>query len=415
MRHGSLSSLFEGVAVKRLAAVDACSATSNQHEITGSEPLLRILGDVDRKRPRTGPDSRFLAVYIWLGEEGESLSEDGHLSWYDSRRNKPRKAEWRLYYQSNAVTDLMSPGDTLFVARRSDDRLMFIVTPPRSTSESQLLWLFGLNPQISFAFEPRTFSPANDSEIGFAASFILDELGIDAEEPDAARLDNLLEPLGLVFPTSHEFSALARSSIVGPDPRTEPDAAVMAWMQQEERLFRRLERRLVAERLATGFRALAEPEFDGFLGFSQSVHQRRRAGVGLALGNHLTALFEAHDMRFDRSAETENGSRPDFLFPGQTAYLDPSFPPDQLTLLGAISPLRDRWRQLLSEGDRIPVKHLVTLEPGISQSQTDEMRATQLQLVSPRSLHQTFRPSQQDWLIDVSDFLDLVRTRQAAA
>jgi len=410
-----LSSLFDGVAVKRLAAVDACSAASNQHEITGSEPLLRILGDADRKRPRNGPDNRFAATYIWLGEEGESLSEDGHLSWYDSRRNKPRRAEWRLYYQGNAVTELMSPGDSLFLARRSDDRLMFIVTPPGSTSESQLLWLFGLNPQISLAFEPRTFSGSEDEDIGFAARFILDELGIDAEEPDAAQLDGLLEPFGLTFPTTHEFSALARSSVAGADPLGHPDAALMAWMQQEELLFRRLERHLVADRLGAGFKDAAEPDVDGFLSFSLSVQQRRRSRVGLALENHLTALFDAHGLRFDRGAETENRSRPDFLFPGRAAYLDPAFPSERLTLLGAKSTLRDRWRQVLAEGDRIRVKHLVTLEPGISENQTDEMRARQLQLVSPRSLHQTFRANQQAWLMDVEAFLGLVRARQNAA
>lgn len=415
MRHGGLSSLFDGVAVKRLAAVDACSAASNQHEITGSEPLLRILGDADRKRPRNGPDNRFSATYIWLGEEGESLSEDGHLSWYDSRRNKPRRAEWRLYYQGNAVTELMSPGDSLFLARRSDDRLMFIVTPPDSTSESQLLWLFGLNPQISLAFEPRTFSASEDEEIGFAARFILDELGIDAEEPDAARLDGLLEPFGLTFPTTHEFSALARSSAARVDPLADPDAALMAWMQEEELLFRRLERHLVADRLGSGFHSVEDPDVDGFLSFSLSVQQRRRSRVGLALENHLTALFDVHGLRYDRGAETENRSRPDFLFPGRAAYLDPAFPSERLTLLGAKSTLRDRWRQVLAEGDRIRIKHLVTLEPGISENQTDEMQARQLQLVSPRSLHQTFRANQQPWLMDVESFLGLVRARQDAA
>lgn len=414
MRHGGLSSLFDGVAVKRLAAVDACSTTSNQHEITGSEPLLRILGDQDRKRPRMGADTRFEAVYIWLGEEGESLSEEGHLSWYDSRRNKPRKAEWRLYYQSNAVTDLMSPGDSLFLARRSDDRLMFIVTPSGSTSESQLLWLFGLNPQISLAFEPRTFSPANDEEIGFAERFILDELGIDAEEPDAVRLDALLEPLGLSFPTTHQFSALARSSVTGVDARQDPDAALMAWMQREEMLFRRMERHLVAARLAAGFRAPDDPDVDGFLNFSLSVQQRRRSRVGLALENHLAALLQIQGLQFERGAETENRNRPDFLFPGRSAYLDPQFPAGRLTLLGAKSTARDRWRQVLSEAERIPEKHLVTLEPGISENQTDEMRAKQLQLVLPRALHSTFRPGQQAWLMDLKGFIDLVRIRQLA-
>src|SRR3546814_5903309 len=65
------------------------------------------------------------------------MSEEGRPAWYDSRANKPRAAERRLYYQTNGVTSLMRPGDTLFLARRRDDQLFFIVTPEGSTIESQ--------------------------------------------------------------------------------------------------------------------------------------------------------------------------------------------------------------------------------------------------------------------------------------
>ncbi len=53
---------------------------------------------------------------------------------------------------------------------------------------------------------------------------------------------------------------------------------------------------------------------------------RRKSRAGLALENHLEALFKALDLRFDRGKETENRNKPDFLFPGQAQYRDPSFP-----------------------------------------------------------------------------------------
>ena len=86
----------------------------------------------------------------------------------------------------------------------------------------------------------------------------------------------------------------------------------------------------------------------------------------------------------------------------------------RLTMLGAKSTLKDRWRQVLSEASRIDQKHLLTLEPGISENQTDEMRAKSLQLVIPRRLHETFRRGQRVWLIDLASFLELVRCRQDA-
>jgi len=51
----------------------------------------------------------------------------------------------------------------------------------------------------------------------------------------------------------------------------------------------------------------------------------------------------------------------------------------------------------------------VISNPGISEHQTREMQAENVQLVLPRSLHEFFMPAQQAWLMDVADFIHLVR------
>ncbi len=84
-------------------------------------------------------------------------------------------------------------------------------------------------------------------------------------------------------------------------------------------------------------------------------------------------------------------------------------------MLGSKSKLKDRWRQVLAEADRIEQKHLLTLEPAISEPQTSEMRPKNLQLVVPKSLHATFRPAQQGWLMSLDAFIDFVEDRQYAA
>jgi hypothetical protein len=81
-------------------------------------------------------------------------------------------------------------------------------------------------------------------------------------------------------------------------------------------------------------------------------------------------------------------------------------------MLGSKSTLKDRWRQVLSEAVRIHDKHLLTLEPGISENQTDEMQAKSLQLVLPKKIHASYKPKQQAWLMNVSEFVALVATRQ---
>lgn len=414
MRRGLLSDQFVSVAAKRLAAVDTSVSPSNQHEVTGARVLLRILGEQTRSFPRGGTDARFDATYIWLGAEQEALSEEGKLSWYDSRAKDPkRSAEWRLYYQTNTVTDLMQPGDTLFVAHRPDDRLFFIVAPDGTTIQSQLLWLFGLSQQPGLQFEQRELTPDTGGELDFAARYILDELGIDPDEPEADMIDGLIAPFGLKFPNTRVFSELARQSLPEVSARDEPDAALLAWMEREELMFRRLERRIVAGRIANGFLSAGDADVDGFLGFSLSVQNRRKARSGQALENHLEALFTANSIRYARGAQTENRNKPDFLFPGQMEYRDSDFDPEGLTMLGAKSTLKDRWRQVLSEAARIPEKHLLTLAPGISQNQTDEMRAKHLQLVIPKRLHDTYRPAQRDWLMDVAGFVRLVAEKQS--
>lgn len=403
-RRGMLSDLFEGVVVKKLTAVETITPTSNQHEIQGTKPLRRMFGDAERRQIPTR--------FVWLGEDQDGFSEEGFVSWSNVRKGKPRAPEYHLYYSGNDVTEAMKPGDSMFLALRPDGSAMMIVTPAESTIQNQLLWLFGIDHQPEFGFE---FKDITDStEIDFAARFILDELGIEIEEPEADRLDELLEKFGKTFPTTREFSIFARSTQKGVSATDDPDAAIVAWMEREEQLFRRFERHIIHDRLAAGFMIGAKADVDGFMKFSISLQQRRKSRAGAALENHLEAIFLAHSIRYARGARTEHNHKPDFLFPGATEYGASDFPSDRLTMLGAKSTAKDRWRQVLAEAARIQDKHLFTLEPGISQNQTDQMKASRLQLVVPAPLHQTFQTGQQRSLMRLAEFISLVRKRQDA-
>ena len=81
-------------------------------------------------------------------------------------------------------------------------------------------------------------------------------------------------------------------------------------------------------------------------------------------------------------------------------------------MLGVKSTCKDRWRQVLTEADRIKMKHLLTLEAAISKNQTDQMEARYLQLVLPEGLHQTYSCEQQAWLTNISAFIDCVLAKQ---
>ena len=68
----------------------------------------------------------------------------------------------------------------------------------------------------------------------------------------------------------------------------------------------------------------------------------------------------------------------------------------------------DRWRQVLSEVNRIHSKHLITIEPAISNQQTTQMKKENLKLVIPESIQSTYDNDQIPDLMNFSNFIDLV-------
>ena len=405
MRRGQLRDCFAGAGVKRLSAVDSEPRRSNQHEVgTTREMRRQFLGEVQRET--------FRVLYVWLAEDQDGFTIEGTATHYDTREQNPGRApEWRLYYPSNPVTEAMRERDTLFLALTNERLLYFIVAPQGSTSEQQLSWLFDLHP-TGRSFVSREVDE-DGPELDFAARFILDEIGIEFEEPDADRLDAVIRPFGLTFPSTTEFSALARRTLPEASAEDDPDAALVAWLTHEEALFRRLERRIVATRLDEGFRSGGgATDVDGFIRFSLSVQNRRKSRMGQSLEHHLEAVFRARGIRYVRGAVTENNHRPDFLFPSLEAYR--AAPADGLpclAMLGAKSTCKDRWRQVLAEADKIRSKHLLTLEPGISEPQTTQMASASLQLVVPLSIQETYTPQQRSWLWCLADFISDVQAR----
>lgn len=406
MNKGYLSGYFEGVGVKTLSAVDSEPKSSNQHEIGTTVAMRKFLGT---------EKTNFKVTYVWIGDEQETITHTEWATHYNCREGKPRPPEYRLYYPSNPVTEIMSAGDTLFLAIRPDKTILFIVVPANSTIQNQLLWLFGIEQQPKLRFTVQEFGQDSGGEIDFLSRFILDEIGVEFEDPDANSLDAIIEKFGMKFPTTSEFSDLARLTLPEVDARDDPDTALLAWLNHEEAMFRRLEKKIVAERVAKGFEDASDINVDAFVDYSLSVQNRRKSRMGRSFEHHLKAVFEAYDLKYDTQVITENGKKPDFIFPGEKQYKDESFSVDLLTMLAAKSTCKDRWSQILPEAARITRKHLVTLEPAISTAQTDTMKASNVQLIVPGNLQESYTGDQQTWLWSMADFIELVSKRQTSA
>ncbi|WP_427312121.1 type II restriction endonuclease [Cupriavidus sp. H39] len=411
MNKGALSDYFQGVGTKTLQGTEIDPSISNGHELQGIDVFRAFLGTPAEK-------SSIQVTYVWLEDDAEPATLALHGTWYDSRRGKShRGAEYRLYYPAGAeeVVYRAKSGDRLFLCKPQEGPVLALFCKRQSSIERQLLWLFGLPESDSTDLQQIDFREAGERQLDIAARYVLDLINVEVVTTEDSLLEKLLkhfrEARENLFPPTVKFSHFARKMAADADPIADPDGALLSWMDLEERLFMTLERHFVGQRLQEGFVVDGQSDVDAFVGYSLSVHNRRKSRAGWAFGNHIEALLHEHSIVFKREARTEKRNGPDFLFPGEAEYHDGSFPASQLTMLAAKTSCKDRWRQVLAEADRISPKHLLTLEPGISLTQTLEMQRSNLHLVVPRSLHESYLREQLDQIMTVAEFIELLRAR----
>ena len=405
MKYGHYNDHFEGVAFKRLSDADTGRGTSRQHEI-GITTAMR-----EGFLARLAADA-IETTYVRLDDESEPLTMDASATHYDARRSKSeRDEEWRLYYKTNPVTERMNPGDALLLVLTKERKLLFFVAREASEAEQQLFRIFGTgageHPPASHEFTD------HDGELDFESWDFFKSLDIlEQDQTDAKILDRLIDNFGTEFPPVAELSRVARQSLPEIDARTNPDAALVDWLARETLLFERIEAKFLAEQMGSEFVKDGRVKVDEFLSLAKSALNRRSCRRGWSLEYHIAAVLDAFDLEYEHQARTENGHRPDFLFPSADAYAGGVKGDICLVMLGAKSTCKDRWRQVLTEAEKIPNKHLLTLQAGISENQTTQMRASNLRLVVPTSVHKTYSPAQRKWLLSVQDFIDMVKCRQ---
>ena len=162
------------------------------------------------------------------------------------------------------------------------------------------------------------------------------------------------------------------------------------------------------ERIKPGISSIQQ-----FESLAQTLLQRRRMRSGRSLELQVRKLLEeegfTEDQHFAYNQRSEGNKRPDFLFPSAGAYRQPSFPKTRLWMLAVKTTLKDRWRQILNEAERIERKHLLTLQEDVSLAQFEEMTQSNVQLVVPRPLIVKFPKEIRPALQDVATFLEEVK------
>lgn len=214
-----------------------------------------------------------------------------------------------------------------------------------------------------------------------------------------------------VFPSPLEIHNLALT--MAPFAGLDLDDRLIKRRRCEYQVFLSVEQAHEFGALARGFSSV-----DEFVQRAQAILQRRKARSGRSLELQVkTLLGEAgliEGTHFSYQAQTEQGKRPDFLFPNGDAYSEEGFDQAKLRVLATKTTCKDRWRQVLDEADRVPKKHLLTLQEGISEGQMAQMNKAGLQLVVPRALFSSYPEAVRPTLMTVEAFVREVQALSPA-
>lgn len=186
-----------------------------------------------------------------------------------------------------------------------------------------------------------------------------------------------------------------------------PDKVLLDWIHSEYELFRLFEDKIYSFVRTTPF-----PSIDAFVRSANEILNRRKARAGKSLEHHLASLFHSNELVFEEQAVTEMNKKPDFLFPGGEFYNNMIFPIDGITVLGAKTTCKDRWRQIISEANRVDEKYLFTLQPGISSNQLREMEEARVKLVVPQTHIEYFPVEYREKIGSLKNFISMVKSKQ---
>lgn len=237
--------------------------------------------------------------------------------------------------------------------------------------------------------------------------------GPDLAQQEELQMDDFIRSMGDEFPKAYDMSAAARNIYNTVYDHTEyirerPDAELISWNTMEYSLFRRIEEVRYGDRIRDGFSSMQE-----FVDVANSVLNRRKSRAGKSLEFHLEAIFQGNDLRYEPQVVTEEKKRPDFVFPSGSAYHDSAYPADRLVVLGAKTTCKDRWRQVITEADRVDTKYLCTLQQGISPQQLHEMQSERVVLVVPKPYISQYPTEYQPGILSLATFIEMVREKTA--
>ena len=209
------------------------------------------------------------------------------------------------------------------------------------------------------------------------------------------------------FPSGYEIFRFIEEQIPQDNWKKSIDDLLMKRRSEEFKVFSEVEKNDVLPNIKEGFRSVND-----FIKYANSIANRRRSRSGASLELHLASIFRYEHLDFEAQATTEQRKRPDFLFPSENDYHNSKFPDTKLHMLASKTCCKDRWRQILSEANRINKKHLFTLQEGISEKQLEEMNESGVILVVPQKNIKWYPREYRSNIMNLTGFVDFIKNIQ---
>ena len=378
--------------VKRLSGNDTQATGSHQAgPYIPNRDAFRIFTELHR------PDELNPRVAFKAIADSHDHTADANIIWYNNRLHgsSGTRNETRITNLGGSASPLLDPENTgaialfFFTGNQGERECRYWVC--RDEQEEDLAEAFAgpVEPGQPL-FWNATCEQVADAVVGpeHAACWL--------------ETDQLPEHWFEQFPTPQEVfdTALGLQSYQG----LPTDDRMVRRRDCEYSVFQSIEYAVETGAIEQGFNSI-----HAFLAKAQTILQRRKSRSGRSLELQLRTIFAEESITYAFQPTTESGNRPDFIFPSQSAYDNPHHPAERLRMLAAKTTVKERWRQILNEAHRIPVKHLFTLQEGVSEPQFAQMRDAGVRLVVPRSLHTRYPQSVRGELITLQDFVNETR------
>lgn len=344
------------------------------------------------------PKKSYKLLFNVPGKKGDNRERTVKIKWQDKfytescfkYYGKKTRNEYRITRFGRGFPYLKDShlGDLFVICKKSED--------------FYIAYILESEADINNFLSNFNLSPVDTNNI-IKINRIIDDIDIDS------ILKEYVSSLTVSFPSTKEISDKAQNILFkfmkkNIDAIENPDNLLIELISMEYKIFKAIETDRYNYVLTKPFDSIQE-----FITCANTLLNRRKSRAGKSLEHHLKTIFIANGLRFTSQAITEQNKKPDFIFPGQEEYHNPDFDEDRLISLAAKTTCKDRWRQILNEAYRINIKHLFTLQQGISSNQLNEMYESNVVLVVPAPYIKTYPKEFHDKIMSLKDFIEYAK------